>query len=126
MDTCKEGRGILRGMQQHNKNMDPDVVNTPIHPSPLSIRLVLGSKRLAWAWRTRAWPSIRLVGCEHFIGVRGQLMSHCCRMGKKVDQYLHVARFVVTASCDVSYVKCVKCGNRKTVGMQLNKEKKGV
>ena len=83
------------------------------HPSPLSIRLVLGSKRLAWAWRTRALLSIRLVGCEHFIGVRGQLMSHCCRMGTEI-QRLHVARLVVTPGCDVSYVECKKCGNRKT------------
>ena len=30
---------------------------------------------------------------------------------------LNVARFVVTASCDVSYVTCVKCGNRKTERM---------
>ena len=112
-------------MQHHNKNMDPDVVNTPIHPSPLSIRLVLGSKRLVWAWRTRAWLSIRVVGCEHFIGVRGQLMSHCCHMGKRVqDQDLHVARCVVTPGCDVSYVECKKCGNRET--QTLNKEKKGV
>jgi hypothetical protein len=109
---------------ENNENMGSEMGISP-HPSPLSIRLVLGSKRLAWAWRTRAWPSIRLVGCEHFIGVRGQLMSHCCRMGKRVDQLTTRSSLCCYTSCDVSYVECKKCGNRKTQ-KELNKEKKGV